>query len=303
MDFILQTQNLKKCYGKFEALKGLTMNIPKGAIYGLVGKNGAGKTTLIRLLCGLQIPSEGTFRLFDVEHSAKDLPLVRRRMGAVVETPAVYPDRTATENMKIQCDILGVGYDKVPELLELVGLSDTGKKKAGKFSLGMRQRLGIALALCGGGEFLVLDEPTNGLDPQGIVDLRSLILKLNQDWGITFLISSHFLGELSKIATHYGFVADGAMVKEITAEEFARSCRKSIRITTDGIGDLSAALTALHYDHHLHSTTQADIFTDTTVTDLVLALYNHGISLLTLQEQEGKLEQYYFSLIGGDTNG
>ena len=299
MEYALQTNDLHKCYGRFEALKGLTMNVPKGAIYGLVGRNGAGKTTLIRLLCGLQHPSGGSFRLLGVGNSAAEIHNVRRRMGAVVETPAIYPDRTASENLEIQCDILGQGYDRIPELLELVGLSVTGTKKAGKFSLGMRQRLGIALSLCGGAEFLILDEPTNGLDPEGIVDMRNFILKLNQEHGITFLISSHILDELSKVATHYGFVANGSMVKEITAEEISLLCRKSIRIVTDGNGDLSAALTALDYGHQLHSPTQADIFESVTVTDLVLALHRYGIHIQSLQESEDNLEQFYFSVTGG----
>ncbi|MBE6924564.1 MAG: ATP-binding cassette domain-containing protein [Ruminococcaceae bacterium] len=303
MEYVLQTHHLQKRYGRFEALRGLTMNVPKGAIYGLVGKNGAGKTTLIRLICGLQQPSEGTFQLFGVPNEARDLPKIRRRMGAVVETPAIYPDRTAAENLELQCDILGQGYDNVPQLLELVGLSGTGKKKAGKFSLGMRQRLGIALALCGGGEFLILDEPTNGLDPQGIVDMRNLILKLNQERGITFLISSHILDELSKIAAHYGFVADGKMVKEITAEELSLSCRKSIHIVTDGKGDLCAALDKLQYEYRLYSETQANIYGEYTVTGLVLALHAQGICVESLSENQDNLEQYYFSVIGGDDRG
>lgn len=303
MEYVLKTELLRKRYGKFEALKGLTMTLPRGAIYGLVGKNGAGKTTLIRLICGLQSPTSGSFELLGIANDAKEISKVRKRMGAVVETPAIYPDRTAEENLKIQCDVLGMGYAGIPSLLELVGLSDTGSKKAGKFSLGMRQRLGIAIALCGGAEFLLLDEPTNGLDPQGIADLRELIQKLNQEQGITFLISSHILDELSKIATHYGFVANGRMVKEITAEEFALSSRRSIRITTDGQGALPDALSALQYKHRLISETQADIWEPLSVTDLVLGLHTQGICVTGLQEHQENLEHYFFNLIGGDDCG
>lgn len=303
MDYVLITKNLRKKYGRFEALKGLTMHIPKGAIYGLVGKNGAGKTTLIRLVCGLQRPSGGGFEIFGVANDTKGIGVVRRRMGAVVETPSIHPDLTATENLKKQCEVLGIGSSDVSDLLELVGLSDTGGKKAGKFSLGMRQRLGIAMALCGKPDFLILDEPTNGLDPQGIVDMRNLILQLNLERGITILISSHILDELSKIATQYGFVSDGVLVKEMEAAELEYACKKSIQITTDGKGNLATALKAMDFDYKLISQCQANIYADVEITPLVLALHEQGISILRLTEKEENLEQYYFSLLGGDNCG
>ena len=207
MEYVLQTEALSKQYGHFKALDNLSMHVPKGAIYGMVGKNGAGKTTLIRLISGLQKPSAGTYTLYGKKSSEGDIATARRRMGAVVETPSIYLDMTAEENLRQQFQILGIpSYDGIKELLELVGLSDTGKKKAKNFSLGMRQRLGIAVALAGNPDFLVLDEPVNGLDPQGIVEMRELILKLNREFQITVLISSHILDELSKLATHYGFV-------------------------------------------------------------------------------------------------
>ena len=151
-------------------------------------------------------------------------------MGAVVETPSIYPDKTAYENLKIQFDILGIKeYEEIDELLKLVKLDDTGKKKVKNFSLGMRQRLGIAVALCGNSEFLILDEPTNGLDPEGIVEMRNLLIELNKERNITILISSHILDELSRVATHYGFIKDGKMVKEISAEEFEKECKHTLR--------------------------------------------------------------------------
>ncbi len=303
MEYVLITKNLRKKYGRFEALKGLTMHIPKGAIYGLVGKNGAGKTTLIRLVCGLQRPSGGGFEIFGVGNDTKGIGVVRRRMGAVVETPSIHPDLTATENLKKQCEVLGIGSSDVSDLLELVGLSDTGGKKTGKFSLGMRQRLGIAMALCGKPDFLILDEPTNGLDPQGIVDMRNLILQLNLERGITILISSHILDELSKIATHYGFVSDGVLVKEMEAAELEYACKKSIQITTDGKGNLATALKGMDFDYKLISECQANIYADVEITPLVLALHEQGISILRLTEKEENLEQYYFSLLGGDNCG
>ena len=205
MDYVLKTNALCKHYKDFKALNGLTMNVPKGSIYGFVGKNGAGKTTLIRLVCGLQLPTSGSFELYGVEHSDKEISKSRRRMGAVVETPSIYLDMTAEDNLKQQYRILGMpSFDGITELLKLVGLENTGRKKAKNFSLGMRQRLGIAVALCGDPDFLVLDEPINGLDPQGIIEIRELILKLNREQKITVLISSHILDELSRLATHYG---------------------------------------------------------------------------------------------------
>ena len=207
MENILTTNELKKTYGKFNALNGLSMNVPKGAIYGFVGKNGAGKTTLIRLICGLQFATDGEFTLYGKSSRGADISKARRRMGAVVETPSIYLDMTAADNLKQQYRVIGIpSFEGIPELLKLVGLGDTGKKKARHFSLGMKQRLGIAVALCGNPDFLLLDEPINGLDPQGIIEIRELILKLNRERGITVLISSHILDELSRLATHYGFI-------------------------------------------------------------------------------------------------
>ena len=231
MNYILQTNSLTKKYKNFQALSGLSMNVPKGSIYGFVGKNGAGKTTLIRLICGLQEPTSGSFSLYGIRNDSKDIIKSRRRMGAVVETPSIYMDMTAEENLKQQYLIPGLpSYDGIPELLKLVGLENTGKKKAKNFSLGMKQRLGIAIALAGDPDFLVLDEPVNGLDPQGIVEMRELILKLNRERQITVLISSHILDELSRLATHYGIIDNGRMVKELSAEELDAACRKCVRM-------------------------------------------------------------------------
>ena len=186
MEYVLKTNSLCKNYGHFKALNGLSMNVPKGSIYGLIGKNGAGKTTLIRLICGLQEPTSGDYVLYGKKHIDKDITKSRRRMGAIVETPSIYVDLTAYENLKEQYKVLGIPSDDgISEILKLVGLENTGNKKAKNFSLGMRQRLGIAVALAGSPDFLVLDEPVNGLDPQGIIEIRELILKLNQEHGIT----------------------------------------------------------------------------------------------------------------------
>lgn len=300
MEYAVTTSALGKQYGDFQALKGLTMHIPKGAIYGIVGKNGAGKTTLIRLLAGLQRPSSGEYMLYGVPCTSKEIAKVRRRMGAVVETPSVYQDMTAADNLKQQYRILGLpSFEGITELLALVGLSDTGKKKVKNFSLGMRQRLGIAIALAGDPDFLVLDEPANGLDPQGIVEIRELILKLNRERQITVLLSSHILDELSRLATHYGFIDKGRMVKEISAEELEAACRKCTRVEVTDTKALSRVLETMGMEYEIRSDREADIFAKVNVTKLVFALRAEGCDLLEITKREESLESYYINLVGG----
>ena len=300
MDCVLTTNSLSKRYRDFKALDGLTMSVPKGAIYGVVGKNGAGKTTLIRLICGLQSPTSGDYTLYGRKSGDRDIAKSRRRMGAVVEAPSIYMDMTAEENLRQQYRVLGLpSFDGITELLKLVGLGDTGKKKARHFSLGMRQRLGIAVALAGAPDFLVLDEPVNGLDPQGIVEMRELILKLNREKGITVLISSHILDELSRLATHYGFLDGGRMVKEISAKELENACRKCIRVTVSSTEQLSQVLEEKHIEYTVWSEEQADIYGAVSVTELALELSRLGCTLISMQEREESLESYYINLVGG----
>ena len=214
MEYILETQNLEKKYKNFKALDNLNMHIPKGSIYGLIGKNGAGKTTLIRVICGLQKPTNGIYSIYGISNTNKKITDARKRMGAIIELPAIRLEATAMDNLKEQYKIVGLpNYDNLEELLKIVGLTNTGKKKAKNFSLGMKQRLGIAIALVGNPDFLILDEPINGLDPEGIIEIRELILRLNKERQITFLISSHYLDELSKIATEYGFIDKSKIIK------------------------------------------------------------------------------------------
>ncbi len=300
MEYVLEAQALTKKYKNFAALNGLNMRIPKGAIYGFVGKNGAGKTTLIRLICGLQEPTDGAYALYGVRHDNPDIVRSRRRMGAVVETPSIYLDMTAEENLKQQYRVLGMpSFEGIGPLLELVGLSDTGKKKAKNFSLGMRQRLGIAVALSGDPDFLALDEPVNGLDPQGIVEVRELILKLNQEKGITVLISSHILDELSRLATHYGFIDGGRMVKEMSAEELEMRSRKSLRCEVSNISAFCRAMDGLGMEYKVLEDNKADIYGDISVSKLTQALANENCEVYTLTEKDESLESFYMSLIGG----
>lgn len=303
MDYILTTENLGKQYKHFKALNGLTMHVPKGSIYGFVGRNGAGKTTLIRLICGLQEPTSGNFTLYRVKNTDKNIVKSRRRMGAVVETPSIYLDMTAEDNLKEQYRVLGLpSFDDIPELLKLVGLENTGKKKAKNFSLGMKQRLGIAVALAGAPDFLVLDEPTNGLDPQGIIEMRELILKLNRERQITILISSHILDELSRLATHYGIIDAGHMVKELSAEELEAACRKCMRVTVSNTKALVRVLDKMDVEYKILSATQADVFAKLNISQLTLALAKEDCELLEVQERDESLESYFVSLVGGGSN-
>lgn len=301
MEYVLTADDLTKQYGRFRALDHFSMHVQKGAIYGIVGKNGAGKTTLIRLICGLQRPTSGHYALYGRPDTDREINRIRRRVGAMVETPSVYPDMSAADNLKEQYRILGLpSFDGLDFLLELVGLSHTGRKKAGNFSLGMRQRLGIAMALAGDPDLLILDEPVNGLDPQGIVEIRELILKLNRERQITVLISSHILDELSRLATHYGFIDRGRMVKEIPAEELEEACRKCIRLKVSDTAALSCVLDGMGLPYRILPDGQADLFAQISITDLVMALSASHCELIFAKERDESLESYYISLLGGE---
>ena len=303
MDYVLTVQNLNKQYGRFKALDALSMHVPKGSIYGFVGKNGAGKTTLIRIICGLQEPTSGQYSLYGIRNSESSIVKARNRMGAVVETPSIYLNMTAEENLKEQYRILGLpSFSGISDLLHLVGLENTEKKKAKNFSLGMRQRLGLAIALAGNPDFLVLDEPVNGLDPQGIIEIRELILKLNREQQITVLISSHILDELSRLATHYGFIDRGHMVKEISAEALEVACRKCIRVEVSNINALIRVLDDMQLEYSILSDSQADIFAKLNISKLILALTKEDCDVLSLHERDESLESYYVNLIGGNPN-
>lgn len=300
MDYVFQTDGLCKAYRHSWALHDLTMRVPKGAIYGLVGKNGAGKTTLIRILCGLQRPTAGSFTLYGARYGEPALAQARRRMGAVVETPALYTDMTAGQNLMLQNRALGLPDDgNIPELLHLVGLDGAGSKKVRHFSLGMRQRLGIAVALCGSPDFLVLDEPVNGLDPQGIIDVRELILQLNRVHQVTVLISSHMLDELSRLATCYGFLDGGRMAREISAAAFARTGRKCTQVVVSDTKALACILDSQHMAYKIRSDTQADVYGQLNITRLALALQQAHCELLAVQEKNESLESYFLELTGG----
>lgn len=230
METILKTENLTKQYRSVCAVDHVSLIIEKGDIFGFIGENGAGKTTFMRMVCGLVRPTGGTLELFG-KTSEEELPKVRKKMGALIEHPAVYTGMSAMENLEVQRRYLDTDFGGNPQnvlldLLDLVGLKDVKDRKAGKFSLGMRQRLGLAMALVGNPEFLILDEPTIGLDPIGVMELRELVLKLNHEKHITILFSSHNLAEMAQIATRYGFLRKGRLLELISAEQVKQTCEE-----------------------------------------------------------------------------
>lgn len=303
MEYVLKTNALKKSYGHYKALNGLTMNVPKGSIYGFVGKNGAGKTTLIRLICGLQKPTSGEYSIYGINNKQKEIIKARRRIGAVVETPSVYLDMTAEDNLRVQCRVLGLpSFEGIADVLKMVGLENTGRKKVKDFSLGMRQRLGIAVAIVGDPDFLVLDEPVNGLDPQGIVEMREIILKLNREHGITVLISSHILDELSRLATYFGFIDNGQMVKEISASELEAACRKCVHLVVSDVKALSKVLDEIGLEYTILSNNEADVYGEISITKLVTKLSAEKCEVMSMQERDENLENYYINLVGGVSN-
>ena len=252
------------------------------------------------MICGLQEPTSGAFSLYGAKNTDPEIERSRRIMGAVVETPSIYMDMTAEENIRQQYLVLGVpSAEGAEELLRLVGLGDTGKKKAKHFSLGMRQRLGIAVALAGNPDFLVLDEPTNGLDPLGIIEMRELLLRLNREHSITVLISSHILDELSRLATHYGFIDGGRMVREMSAGELEARCRKCMRIEVSDAAALARVLDGMQAEYRILEEDRADIYAEIPVTALVSALERENCAVISLREQDESLESFYMNLIGG----
>ncbi len=303
MEYVLQTFDLSKRYKNQWALRKVNMHIEKGDIYGFVGENGSGKTTIIRLIAGLISPTEGGFELFGESNESKAVLEARKKLGAIVETPSIYLNMSAADNMKMQGGLLGLRDEaKMQEVLAEVGLLEMWEspKRAGDYSLGMRQRLGIAMALLGDPEFIVLDEPMNGLDPAGIVEIRELILKLNFEKKITFLISSHILTELALVATKYGIISKGKLVKEITAEQLRNECRPTVFINVQDREKLMEYLkTNLQGTEFAPTARGARIFGDVHLNGLLRGLLDTGIEIEGINCHESSIEDYYLGLIGG----
>ena len=299
---VLEATNLEKKYKDFTALKNLNLHVQQGAIYGLIGKNGAGKTTLIRIICGLQQPTNGTYAIYGVQQNEK-LADVRKRMGAIIETPAIYSEMSARDNLIGQYKLVGMPIDDgIEELLTLVGLEKTGKKKVKNFSLGMKQRLAIAMALANHPDFLILDEPINGLDPAGIIEIRELILKLNSEKRITILISSHYLDELSKIATHYGFLDKGYIVEEISHEELMRKLERKIVLNVNEPTEFVKYFERFKIPYKVVDRRTINVYGKYNLSTFIRELANHQLIVEEIHEHEESLESYYMNLIGGVLN-
>ena len=299
-EILLQTSGLTKRYGRHKAVDHVNIHIKKGAIYGFIGRNGAGKTTCLRMISGLAKPTEGEITLFG--YQGKELKEVRSRIGCLIEAPGLYGNMTAYENLKIKCRLFGIskpGY--IEEILETVGLKDVGKKKTKHFSLGMKQRLGIGLALVGEPDLLVLDEPINGLDPQGIAEVRDTIQSLCDQRNMTVLISSHILEELSKIATDYGIIHNGVLLQELTRDELMKRCSERIEITLecpeaaipvlDRMGFTSYQVTDKHHIHVFERLNESDV--------LNMALARAGVPVRGIAVTSEELENYFLNLTGG----
>ena len=301
---VIQTRNISKCYGKFAAVSDMSIRVNRGDIYALVGQNGAVKTTLLKLVCGLTPPTGGELELFG-ETSERQLELARSHMGTMIETPGFFPYLSAKDNLEYYRIQRGGRKGNVDEALEFVGLAQTGNKKFKNFSLGMKQRLGLALAVMDDPELLILDEPINGLDPMGIKEFRDIILKLNREKQTTVLISSHILGELSQIATTYGFISKGKIVEHVSSEELKEKCRSFLQIKVDNTALASdilknkfsvenfevAGANALHINEKYDN---PELFVKAFVENgnMVSQVYRSGINL----------EQYFINLIGGSEN-
>ncbi len=297
---LITTSGLCKIYGGKMVIDHVDMHIPEASIYGFVGENGSGKTTIMRLLTGLAEPSAGSFTLFGVDNKDKKIYEVRQQVSAIVEATSLIPSRTARDNMVYPELYLGIKQSEAEraELLAKVHLDNVGEKKVKNFSLGMKQRLGIALALMNHPKLMLLDEPMNGLDPEGIAELRELLIELNQKEGITVLISSHILSELEKIASCYGFISHGKLLEEITAEGLQAKCRKSVNVKVSDVAKTEAILNKLNIkDYKAFPSGDVKIYENIAINDLVVALSNEGITVLGINSQEESVEEYYLNLI------
>lgn len=301
-DYVLRTNHLSKKFKGHQALGNVNLSIQKGAIYGFIGQNGAGKSTLIRLVTGLAFPSSGSLELFG-DSSERALIEARKRIGSIIESPALFPHMTASENLETNRLLRGIpGKDCVPRMLKQVGLEGTGNKKAKNFSLGMKQRLGLAIALLGEPEFIILDEPTNGLDPAGVIEMRELLKTLNRELGITIMISSHILSELHLMASHYGIIHKGQLLEELTAEELNNKCQQYIFIQVDDPGKATAVLQSElgAYDYEVMQNGAIKLYSQMERPSVVSsALFTAGLKIEKFMPMGEDLESYFIKKIGG----
>lgn len=302
-ELLLQTRALTKQYGRHRAVDQVSMHIKKGAIYGFIGRNGAGKTTTLRMISGLASPTAGEIELFGCR--GRELSRIRSRVGCLIEGPGLYGSMSARDNLKMKSMLLGVykrGYEE--ELLDIVGLGGVGKKPVKRYSLGMKQRLGIALALVGEPDLLVLDEPINGLDPQGIAEVRDMVLKLNRERNMTILISSHILEELSKIATDYGIIHNGTLLQELTNEELMEKCSERLEVTLDDPERAVPVMDRLGIKRY-QVADREHIYIFERLEEsaaLNMAFAKAGIPVRGISVTNEELETYFLKLTGGGAN-
>ncbi len=299
METVLKTNKLTKLYGRRKVVDGVSMTINKGDIYGFIGKNGAGKTTFMRTVLSLTSISSGEVELF----GGKRIEEVGNKIGSLIEAPGLYKNATAYENLKRFSILYGADESKINDILKFVNLDKTGKKKARDFSLGMRQRLGIAIALLGDPDFLVLDEPINGLDPAGIKEIRDVILKLNKELGITFLISSHLLDELAKVVTKYGIINNGVLLEEVSAKELINNCKNKLIIKTDD-NEKAKELIKSEFDIKKIDSIKDKLVLYSNLESSALInkyLVKKGILVSEIYTEVDSLEEYFIRKIG-DTN-
>ena len=295
--YIIETKDITKKYGKYQVLNKLNIHVKENSIYGLIGKNGAGKTTLIRIICGLQDPTNGTYFINKIDNKAKDISLVRKKIGAIIERPSIYEEMNAKDNIICQMKLVGLtNYQDVSKFLDVVGLSNVGNKKVRYYSLGMKQRLGIALALVNNPNILILDEPINGLDPEGIIEIRELILKLNKEKHITILISSHYLDELSKVATHYGFI------EEISSEELNKKLTSFIELKVNNLKSFTDFFKKNNITYEIKDNNIINIYKDYNIQKFITELTNNNLEIESITKKNESLEEYYINLIGGNNN-
>ena len=301
---ILSLKNVSKAYKSRKVVNEVNMEIDRGEIVGLVGRNGAGKTTILRMISGLATESSGEIELFGKTGKSEKVK-ERSRMGVLVENPALFQNMTARQNLeyyRVQRGITDV--NSVNKVLDLVDLTDTGNKPYKKFSMGMKQKLGIALAILGDPEFLILDEPINGLDPLAIVNIRELILKLNRENNTTVLLSSHILQEMALIATKYSFIHDGVILENISAEELQEKCQASLKIRVSDVKKTAIILEdKLNIEGYRVMSSEEIIIFDTSLetNKLTKALVENEIGILSISEESKNLEDYYLELIGGNS--
>ncbi|SHK26841.1 ABC-2 type transport system ATP-binding protein [Hathewaya proteolytica DSM 3090] len=304
MENILETMDLTKTFKKVRAVDDVNIHVKRGGIYGIIGENGAGKTTILKIVSGLINASSGNFKLFGCESSRARSSGAFSKIGSLLEYPAMYPNMTAMENMKTKGLCAGFSDEKyLKGLLQLAGLEKVGKKRTKFFSLGMKQRLGIAMALIGEPELLLLDEPINGLDPQGIADVRNMLKRLVAEKNITILVSSHILEELFKIASSFAIVHKGKLIVEATKEEIQQQCGQYTEMI---VGDTSKAKQALE-EKNIGGVTYLDdnilhLDMDVDVAEVNFILADSRIPVTSIVEKKKSLEEYYFSIIGGGKN-